>query len=51
MSQFDSLLPPLMAERAVDVGVSKATKDPLKVLLLALTASAHIGIAFVFIPP
>ncbi len=48
MSQFDSLLPPQMAERAADVGVSKATKDPLKAFLLALTAGAHIGIAFVF---
>ncbi|GDY27852.1 formate transporter FocA [Agarivorans sp. Toyoura001] len=48
MSQFDSLLPPQMAEKAADVGVSKATKDPLKAFMLALTAGAHIGIAFVF---
>ncbi|MDO6766028.1 formate transporter FocA [Agarivorans sp. 1_MG-2023] len=48
MSQFDSLLPPQMAEKAADVGVSKATKDPLKAFMLALTAGVHIGIAFVF---
>ncbi|KHT62937.1 formate transporter [Photobacterium gaetbulicola] len=47
-SQFDSLLPPQMAEKAAEVGVSKATKDPMKSLLLAITAGMHIGIAFVF---
>ncbi len=50
MSQghFDSLLPPQMAEKAAEVGVGKATKDPVKSLLLAITAGMHIGIAFVF---
>ncbi|WED20744.1 formate transporter FocA [Vibrio sp. JC009] len=48
MNQFDSLLPPQMAERAAEVGVGKATKDPMKSFLLAITAGIHIGIAFVF---
>ena len=48
MNQFDSLLPPQMAERAADAGFSKATKDPVKSFLLAVTAGIHIGIAFVF---
>ncbi|MDN3698561.1 MULTISPECIES: formate transporter FocA [Vibrio] len=48
MNQFDSLLPPQMAERAAEVGVGKATKDPIKSFLLAITAGLHIGIAFVF---
>ncbi|WP_432452227.1 MULTISPECIES: formate transporter FocA [unclassified Agarivorans] len=48
MSQFDSLLPPQMAEKAAEVGESKATKDPFKAFMLALTAGVHIGIAFVF---
>ncbi|MDX1304304.1 formate transporter FocA [Photobacterium sp.] len=46
--QFDSLLPPQMAEKAADIGVSKATKDPIKSFMLAITAGLHIGIAFVF---
>lgn len=48
MNQFDSLLPPQMAERAAEVGYGKATKDPGKSFLLAITAGIHIGIAFVF---
>ena len=48
LNQFDSLLPPQMAERAADIGVGKATKDPIKSLLLAISAGIHIGIAFVF---
>lgn len=48
MNNFDSLLPPQMAERAAEIGVSKATKDPVKSFLLAITAGIHIGIAFVF---
>ncbi len=48
MSQFDSLLPPEMAAKAEDVGVGKATKDPIKSFLLAMTAGVYIGIAFVF---
>lgn len=47
-NQFDSLLPPQMAERAAEVGVSKATKDPMKSFLLAISAGLHIGIAFIF---
>ncbi len=47
-SQFDSLLPPQMAERAADTGVSKATKAAYKSFLLAISAGIHIGIAFVF---
>ncbi|CAM4425795.1 formate transporter FocA [Vibrio agarivorans] len=47
-NQFDSLLPPQAAERAADIGVGKATKDPIKSFLLAISAGIHIGIAFVF---
>jgi len=47
-SQFDSLLPPQMAERAADTGVGKATKAAYKSFLLAISAGIHIGIAFVF---
>ncbi|MBW3694666.1 formate transporter FocA [Vibrio sp. T187] len=48
LNQFDSLLPPQMAERAAELGVGKATKDPVKSFLLAISAGIHIGIAFVF---
>ncbi len=48
INQFDSLLPPQMAERAAEIGVGKATKDPVKSFLLAISAGIHIGIAFVF---
>ncbi|MCK6262872.1 formate transporter FocA [Vibrio sp. ZSDE26] len=48
LNQFDSLLPPQMAERAAEIGVGKATKDPMKSFLLAISAGIHIGIAFVF---
>jgi len=48
MNQFDSLLPPQMAERAAEVGEGKVTKDPMKSFLLAITAGLHIGIAFLF---
>ncbi|WP_394247303.1 formate transporter FocA [Vibrio profundi] len=48
LNQFDSLLPPQMAERAAELGVGKATKDPMKSFLLAISAGIHIGIAFVF---
>lgn len=48
LNQFDSLLPPQMAERAADTGVSKATKPAYKSFLLAISAGIHIGIAFVF---
>ncbi|MEZ8327410.1 formate transporter FocA [Vibrio splendidus] len=48
LNQFDSLLPPQMAERAADIGVGKATKDPTKSFLLAISAGIHIGIALVF---
>lgn len=37
-----------MAERAAEIGLGKATKDPVKSLLLAISAGIHIGIAFVF---
>ncbi len=48
LNQFDSLLPPQMAERAAEIGVGKVTKDPMKSFLLAISAGIHIGIAFVF---
>ncbi|NLS11425.1 formate transporter FocA [Vibrio sp. SM6] len=47
-NQFDSLLPPQAAERAAEIGVAKATKDPFKSFLLAISAGLHIGIAFIF---
>nr|WP_192867626.1 formate transporter FocA [Thaumasiovibrio occultus] len=47
-NNFDALLPPQMAERAAEIGESKATKDPMKAFLLAISAGIHIGIAFVF---
>ncbi|EGU38165.1 putative formate transporter 1 [Vibrio ichthyoenteri ATCC 700023] len=48
LNQFDSLLPPQMAERAAEIGLGKATKDPVKSFLLAISAGIHIGIAFIF---
>ncbi len=48
VNQFDSLLPPQIAERAAEIGEGKATKDPTKSFLLAISAGIHIGIAFVF---
>ncbi|WP_114787152.1 formate transporter FocA [Vibrio tetraodonis] len=48
LNHLDSLLPPQMAERAVEIGVVKVTKDPIKSFLLAISAGIHIGIAFVF---
>lgn len=48
LNQFDSLLPPQMAERAAVTGESKATKPSYKSFLLAISAGIHIGIAFVF---
>ncbi|MEZ8141801.1 formate transporter FocA [Enterovibrio norvegicus FF-33] len=47
-TQFDSLPPPQIAERAAEIGVAKATKDPAKSFLLAISAGIHIGIAFIF---
>ncbi|MDD1781368.1 formate transporter FocA [Enterovibrio sp. ZSDZ35] len=47
-TQFDSLPPPQIAERAAEIGVAKATKDPHKSFLLAISAGIHIGIAFIF---
>ncbi|MBE4590385.1 formate transporter FocA [Vibrio navarrensis] len=47
-NQFDSLLPPQAAERAAEIGEGKATKDPVKSFLLAISSGIHIGIAFVF---
>lgn len=47
-NQFDAVPPPQIAERAAEIGVSKATKDPAKSFLLAISAGIHIGIAFIF---
>nr|WP_319391225.1 formate transporter FocA [uncultured Cohaesibacter sp.] len=46
--QFDALMPAEMAKKAEDVGVYKATKQPMTTFVLAMTAGAFIGIAFVF---
>jgi formate transporter len=45
---FDSLLPPAMARKAEELGVVKATKDPVTAFALAVSAGAFIGIAFIF---
>lgn len=45
---FDAALPPDMARKAENVGVTKANKPPLVAFILAMTAGGFIGIAFVF---
>ncbi|WP_068109409.1 formate transporter FocA [Tropicimonas marinistellae] len=45
---FDALLPAEMARKAENLGVAKATKAPLSAFILAISAGAFIGIAFVF---
>lgn len=45
---FDALPPPAMARKAEEMGVAKATKAPLTSFVLAITAGAFIGIAFIF---
>lgn len=45
---FDALVPHEMAIKAEDAGVAKATKDPIASFVLAITAGAFIGIAFIF---
>lgn len=45
---FDALLPQAMAWKAEDLGVAKATKNPLSAFVLAITAGFFIGIAFIF---
>ncbi|MGT0149144.1 hypothetical protein ACT691_03290 [Vibrio metschnikovii] len=46
LNQFDSLLPPQMAERAAVTGESKATKPMYKSFLLAISAGVHIEYRF-----
>lgn len=48
LNTFDSLMPPEMARKAEEVGVYKATKNPLQSFFLAITAGIFISIAFVF---
>ncbi len=48
MNPFDPLLPQAMAEKAEELGVVKATKNPLQAFYLAITAGVFISIAFVF---
>lgn len=45
---FDPLMPQAMAQKAEEVGVVKATKNPLQAFFLAITAGVFISIAFVF---
>lgn len=45
---FDAHLPTAMALKAEDVGVYKATKNPLQSFYLAITGGIFISIAFVF---
>ncbi len=44
----ECLSPAQITERAAEIGVAKATKDPKKSFLLAIAAGLHIGIAFIF---
>jgi formate/nitrite transporter len=46
--RLDALLPPEMAQRAEDVGVSKASMDVLTTLTLAVLAGAFIALGGVF---
>jgi formate transporter len=46
--RLDALLPPEMAQRAEDVGVSKAAMDVLTTLTLAVLAGAFIALGGVF---
>lgn len=45
---FDALMPSAMAHKAEEVGVYKATKNPIQSFYLAITAGIFISIAFVF---
>lgn len=45
---FDALMPAEMAHKAEEMGVNKATKDPVQSFYLAITAGVFISIAFVF---
>lgn len=45
---MDSLLPPAVAERAVEVGVRKAATDTLTLFLLAVLAGAFIALGAIF---
>ncbi|NRA83998.1 MAG: formate/nitrite transporter family protein [Gammaproteobacteria bacterium] len=47
-NRFNALIPQAMADKAEEVGVVKATKDPLQSFYLAITAGVFISIAFVF---
>jgi formate transporter len=48
MESFDALLPPQMALRAEQVGVKKATADPLATFVLAVLAGAFIAFGALF---
>ncbi|MDO6545210.1 formate transporter FocA [Photobacterium sanguinicancri] len=45
---FDALMPTDMTIKAEEVGIYKATKNPLQSFVLAITAGVFISIAFVF---
>jgi formate transporter len=45
---FDALLPPQVAEKAVEVGVKKAQSDVLSTLGLSVLAGAFIAVGAVF---
>lgn len=45
---FDPLMPQAMAQKAEELGVVKATKNPIQAFYLAITAGVFISIAFVF---
>ena len=45
---FDAIMPAAMAARAAEAGVTKASTDPLTVLVLAILAGAFIAFGAVF---
>ena len=47
-SVLDALLPPEMARKAEDIGVRKATGNPVNIFVLAVLAGAFIGLAAMF---
>ena len=48
---FDALVPPAMATKAEDVGVTKISLGPYRQVALAMLAGAFIAMGAVFPPP
>lgn len=45
---FDALVPPQMAEKAVQIGIKKAQTDFLSLLMLSILAGAYVAVGAVF---